>query len=108
MKTAIESLINSVPEISNLLVISIMIMLLFSILGTNLFKGRFYYCHTANLNSPDIKTMWDCLDYGGEWINPEANFDNVLTSFETLFSVTTTEGWVTIMWNGIDSTGYHL
>ena len=94
MKTAIESLIKSVPEISNLLLVSVMIMLLFSILGTNLFKGKFSHCHVENAGGWEVKTKWDCFDSGGEWINPVANFDNVATSFQTLFAVATTEGWV--------------
>jgi voltage-dependent calcium channel T type alpha-1G len=108
MKTAIESLIKSVPEISNLLVVSVMVILLFSILGTNLFKGKFNYCHHENTTEKRIQTIWDCFDCGGEWINPGANFDNVVTSFETLFAVATTEGWVEIMWRGTDAAGQNL
>jgi voltage-dependent calcium channel T type alpha-1G len=109
MKNAIESLINSVPEISNLLVIALMNTLLFGILGTNLFKGKFGACHFYNVqNATMIVTMWDCYDFGGEWVNPDANFDNVVASVETLFTVTTTEGWVSIMWSGIDAAGRNL
>ncbi len=52
--------------------------------------------------------MWQCFDYGGEWINPPGNFDNTLYAIETLFTAMTTEGWVTLMWKGVDATGIHL
>lgn len=51
--------------------------------------------------------MWECLDSGGEWINPPANFDNVINSMLTLFTAVTTEGWVGIMWQGVDATSLH-
>lgn len=25
-----------------------------------------------------IKTKWDCLNYGGEWVNPDLNFDTTM------------------------------
>jgi hypothetical protein len=52
--------------------------------------------------------MWECLDAGGEWLNPLANFDNVPNSLLTLFTAVTTEGWVGIMWQGVDATSLHL
>jgi hypothetical protein len=40
-----------------------------------------------------IQTLWDCQDYGGEWINYQYNFDNLLQAFKTQFCIMTTEGW---------------
>ncbi len=48
--------------------------------------------------------MWDCFDYGGIWVNQDSNFDNVLLSMLSLFNIITTEGWIAIMWNGVDTT----
>jgi hypothetical protein len=109
MKIVVESLINSIPGIVNLMVITVLILLLFAILGTTFYKGVFRYCHTENITETSIKpyTMWECLDAGGEWINPPANFDNVLNSMLTLFTAVTTEGWVGIMWQGVDATYLH-
>lgn len=41
---------------------------------------------------------------GGEWITPQANFDNTSNAMETLFQAMTTEGWAQTMWAGVDST----
>lgn len=50
--------------------------------------------------------MWDCFDAGGEWILIPSNFDNVVSSMITLFAAATTEGWVDVMKNAVDSSSY--
>jgi len=34
-----------------------------------------------------IQTKWDCLNYGGEWINSDLNFDTTTTSIITLITI---------------------
>ena len=34
-----------------------------------------------------IKTKWDCLNYGGEWINPDLHFDTTLDSMLTILTI---------------------
>jgi len=51
--------------------------------------------------------MWECLDYGGEWIQIPSNFDNVGNSMITLFTAATTEGWVDVMKNAMDTSSYN-
>lgn len=66
-----------------------------------------HYCETQNVPDyaiDEIMTKWDCLDYGGEWINPEDNFDDVVAAMVTLFGMMTTEGWLDVMWSAVDST----
>ena len=43
------------------------------------------------------------MDYGGEWVNKDQNFDGVLSSMMTLFNVMTTEGWIGVMWDAVDA-----
>ena len=52
-------------------------------------------------------TKWDCMDYGGEWINKEGNFDNVINAMLTMFGMMSTEGWLEVMWDAVDSTEIH-
>ena len=47
--------------------------------------------------SQNVITKWDCLSYGGEWTTPDLNFDTTLSSFLTLLSIQTTEGWIDVM-----------
>lgn len=49
--------------------------------------------------------MWDCLNFGGEWVNNDFHFDNTLRSVLTLFCLQSTEGWVDNMWSEVASRG---
>ena len=107
LKVAVQSLINAIPGIVNVLVICVLFFMLFGIFGTNYFKGKIFYCVTENVDSAYLEQVtgkYSCLNMGGEWINRDANFDNVGSSMMTLFIMSTTEGWIPIMWNGVDST----
>ena len=44
------------------------------------------------------------MDYGGDWVNTDSNFDNVYLSMISLFNIMTTEGWIDVMWSAVDST----
>jgi hypothetical protein len=65
MQIAVESLINSAAGIGNLMIINWLLLLLFSILGTNFYKGLFWSCDFTNVPyeiQNNIKTQWECLD----------------------------------------------
>ncbi len=49
LKIAVQSLINAIPGIFNLSMITLMIISLFAILGVNFYKGTFYSCNFANI-----------------------------------------------------------
>ena len=109
MRTVIQSLGQAIPEIANLLLVTVMILILFSILGTIIFQGLFHYCHTENISAVyEVQTKWECLDSGGEWVNHDANFDDVFSGLLTMFEIITTEGWINIMWSGVDATSFDV
>ena len=108
LRIAIESVIKSIPQYANLMSIYFLVMLVFGILGTSFFKGRFSECHTENIPGNSVATSWECYDFGGEWIISPANFDNTIYSMVTLFTVVTTEGWVDLMWRGVDANKENL
>ncbi len=45
------------------------------------------------------------MDYGGDWLRKDSNFDNIGHAIVTMFKVALTEGWLDIMYWGMDSTG---
>lgn len=56
------------------MVVSLLFILLFAILATNFYKGKFYKCDTENI--PDqfvelVKDKFDCMDFGGDWVNED-------------------------------------
>ena len=107
LKIAVISLINAIPQIINALVISLLFFILFSIFGTTYFKGTFYYCVEDNIqdlvDTDLIITKWDCLNFGGDWVNSVMNFDNILNSLGCFFVMSSTEGWGDVMMPGVDS-----
>ena len=63
---------NAIPNILNLILIMLLVLMLFGIQGVTFFKGHFFYCLKDNMpdgQADKILTMWDCYDYGGEWVN---------------------------------------
>jgi len=109
MKIVIESLAKSAKSIFNLLLISVTFLMLFGILGTFFYSGLFWTCHTANIpEAQKINTMWECFDYGGEWVNPDATMDNIFDAMKTMFEIITTEGWKDVMYQAVDARGYRM
>ena len=104
LKTAINSLFRSFPNIIRLQVIVLFFVFLFAVLQTTLFSGSFSACSTEHLQlnqkqmQENINTMWDCINYGGEWIQPDLNFDTTMNSLLTLLTIQSTEGWIDVMW----------
>ena len=94
LKIALTSLVKSIPKIANLQIIIFFFMFLLSILQTTLLSGKFYRCHTDRLEHLSYREQevgiidkWDCINSGGEWINPYLHFDNTLWSLLTLFTI---------------------
>lgn len=84
--------------------------MLFGIQGVNFFAGKMYYCYMDNIPESVhslIQSKWDCQDFGGEWVNPITNFDNVGNAMMTMFTMMTTEGWTVIMFKLTDLTAIH-
>lgn len=107
LRIAVMSILYALPPIKNVLVVSLLFVLLFAILFTTFFKGLFYSCDMSHIPASlqeNIENKFDCLDYGGDWVNKDQNFDNVQSGILTLFNVMTTEGWIGVMYDGIDST----
>lgn len=82
----------SVPEVGNVLLVCLMIWLIFSVIGVQLFGGKFYKCVNDDgirLNTTIIATRNDCVSLYGEdhWINSRINFDHVGKAAIALFQV---------------------
>jgi len=95
------------------LVFCLLFFFLFGIFGVSYLKGAYYYCITDHINIPDVNlygminwkiidTAQDCMDNGGDWIVKDSNFDNIFEAMSTMFKVSLTEGWLDIMFDGID------
>ncbi|XP_050926692.1 LOW QUALITY PROTEIN: voltage-dependent T-type calcium channel subunit alpha-1I-like [Lates calcarifer] len=103
LKLAVEALIASVKPIGNIVLISCAFFFFFGILGVQLFKGKFYYCEGQNTRNITSKT--DCLSANYRWVRKKYNFDNLPQALMALFVMYSKDGWVNIMYDGLDAVG---
>lgn len=110
LKIAVHALFMAIPNIMYVSIVAGLFFAIFGMTGVNIFKGQFYSCkgiEDANLLST-VSTKHDCIDKGGVWMNFDSNFDNIFIASTTLFEMSTTEGWVDVMFLGVDSRGVDL
>lgn len=91
----------------NLFLLTLLFFFLFGIFGVSKLKGTYYYCDEEHIPEEFrdpliIVRAQDCMDYGGDWIIMDHNFDNIFEGMLTMFKVALTEGWLDIMFVGID------
>ena len=104
LKLVVQTLLSSLRPIGNIVLICCTFFVIFGILGVQLFKGAFFYC-----DGPDVKNVrnkTDCqLDKRNIWLNRKYNFDDLGKALMSLFVLSSRDGWVNIMYTGLDAVG---
>ncbi|XP_042730541.1 sodium channel protein type 2 subunit alpha-like isoform X4 [Lagopus leucura] len=112
MRVVVNALTGAIPSIMNVLLVCLTFWLIFSIMGVNLFAGKFFYCvnTTTGLqfkpDEVDNKTMCEnrrSTASDVQWKNVKVNFDNVGAGYLSLLQVATFKGWMEIMYAAVDS-----
>ncbi|CAM4752984.1 unnamed protein product [Rotaria magnacalcarata] len=108
IRVVVNALLGAIPAIFNVLLVCLVFWLIFSIMGVQLFGGRFYKCvysgtHDRVNLTENVTNKWDCLSKNFTWENSRVNFDNVLSGYLALFQVATFKGWVEIMADASDA-----
>ncbi|KAJ8001332.1 hypothetical protein DPEC_G00168440 [Dallia pectoralis] len=103
LKLVVETLITSLRPIGNIVLICCAFFIVFGILGVQLFKGKFYHCEGLDLRNVTNRT--DCLQAGYRWTRRKYNFDNLGQALMSLFVLSSKDGWVSIMYDGLDAVG---
>lgn len=96
----INSLIRSIKAIFNLIILDILIFYILAIFNLRFFKGQLFYCDLYSVPEhlhSQVLNKFDCVDLGGDWINPVNHFDNIVHSMGLVFELVTSEGWVFTM-----------
>ncbi|XP_072560812.1 voltage-dependent T-type calcium channel subunit alpha-1H isoform X3 [Paramormyrops kingsleyae] len=101
LKLVVETLITSLRPIGNIVLICCAFFIVFGILGVQLFKGKFYHCEGSDMKN--ITNKSDCLSANYRWIRRKYNFDNLGQALMTLFVLASKDGWVNIMYDGLDA-----
>ncbi|CAM4524265.1 unnamed protein product [Caretta caretta] len=113
MRVVVNALVGAIPSIMNVVLVCLIFWLVFSIMGVNLFAGKFGKCinlteETSGLNE-SIRNKLDCTTYNDTqkiyWTNAKVNFDNVGSGYLALLQVATFKGWTDIMYAAVDSRG---
>ncbi|NXN96399.1 SCN5A protein, partial [Rhinopomastus cyanomelas] len=111
MRVVVNALLGAIPSIMNVLLVCLIFWLIFSIMGVNLFAGKFGKCvnlteEDAELNN-SINNLSDCELHNDTgkifWVNVKVNFDNVGSGYLALLQVATFKGWMEIMYAAVDS-----
>ncbi|XP_027877482.1 sodium channel protein type 4 subunit alpha B-like [Xiphophorus couchianus] len=111
MRVVVNALIGAIPSIMNVLLVCLIFWLIFSIMGVNLFAGKFGKCvnRTGFIHSISVvNNKSDCLamnDTQFYWTKVKVNFDNVGLGYLSLLQVATFKGWMEIMNAAVDSRG---
>ncbi|KAL2090513.1 hypothetical protein ACEWY4_012776 [Coilia grayii] len=113
LKHVIQCVFVAIKSIGNIVLVTMLLDFMFSCIGVQLFKGKFFCC-----TDPAMMTEQDCRGYyikhqenalhemvvsKREWMNSDLNFDNVLNGMLALFTVSTFEGWPKLLYKAIDS-----
>jgi len=100
MKLAVTLLLKAMPKVVDVLLICVVFLVVFAILGVQLFGGKFASCVEF-----DAPSKTECFKLNGTWANPPwGNFDNFFSASLLLFEMSSLEGWPDVLYRGIDAT----
>ncbi|KAF3706378.1 Sodium channel protein type 2 subunit alpha [Channa argus] len=110
MRVVVNALLGAIPSIMNVLLVCLIFWLIFSIMGVNLFAGKYYHCINTTtdetLSIDIVNNKSDCMNMvndSARWKNVKINFDNVGAGYLALLQVATFKGWMDIMYAAVDS-----
>ncbi|XP_023037062.1 uncharacterized protein LOC6652900 isoform X1 [Drosophila willistoni] len=104
LKLVVQTLLSSLRPIGNIVLICCTFFIIFGILGVQLFKGTFFYCEGENIKN--VRTAAECRSIPGNvWTNRKYNFDDLGKALMSLFVLSSRDGWVNIMYTGLDAVG---
>ncbi|XP_072242385.1 sodium channel, voltage-gated, type I like, alpha b isoform X4 [Leuresthes tenuis] len=110
MRVVVNALLGAIPSIMNVLLVCLIFWLIFSIMGVNLFAGKYYHCINTTTEEvfpiSIVNNKTDCLNMindSARWKNVKINFDNVGAGYLALLQVATFKGWMDIMYAAVDS-----
>ncbi|XP_008296455.1 voltage-dependent L-type calcium channel subunit alpha-1D [Stegastes partitus] len=118
LKHVVQCVFVAIRTIGNIMIVTTLLQFMFACIGVQLFKGKFYRCTDDAKSSPDECKGTYILYNNGDtalpmvkeriWYNSDFNFDNVLMAMMALFTVSTFEGWPTLLYKAIDSNRENL
>ncbi|XP_011051194.1 PREDICTED: muscle calcium channel subunit alpha-1 isoform X1 [Acromyrmex echinatior] len=113
LKHVVQCVIVAVKTIGNIVLVTSLLQFVFAVIGVQLFKGKFFFCTDASKMTED-ECQGTYLEFENsnidkpivkhrEWQQHRFHFDNVAKAMLTLFTVSTFEGWPSLLEWSIDS-----
>ncbi|KAM4699185.1 voltage-dependent L-type calcium channel subunit alpha-1S [Discoglossus pictus] len=113
LKHVVQCVFVAIKTIGNILLVTTLLQFMFSCIGVQLFKGKFYSCtDISKMTSDECQGYYiDAKDGNPSqlqlkeriWTNNNFHFDNVLSGMMSLFTIATFEGWPQLLYRAIDS-----
>uniref|UniRef100_A0A671YA93 Sodium channel protein n=1 Tax=Sparus aurata TaxID=8175 RepID=A0A671YA93_SPAAU len=112
MRVVVNALVGAIPSIFNVLLVCLIFWLIFSIMGVNLFAGKFYRCINTTTEElfpmNEVNNHSECMalkeaTQEARWVNVKVNYDNVGSGYLSLLQIATFKGWMDIMYAAVDS-----
>eukprot|EP01065_Artemidia_motanka_P036315 TRINITY_DN4422_c0_g1_i1.p1 TRINITY_DN4422_c0_g1~~TRINITY_DN4422_c0_g1_i1.p1 ORF type:complete len:2239 (+),score=744.97 TRINITY_DN4422_c0_g1_i1:79-6717(+) len=106
LKLVVVSLIKAIPPLANIFVVTLLVFVIFGIMGVQFFSGSFAKCsHESWGDMTDFHNITreeDCVP-PYRWESGRYNYDSLLEALIALFQISTLEGWVAQMHLGMDA-----
>ncbi|CAH8494843.1 unnamed protein product [Dicrocoelium dendriticum] len=112
LKAVFDCVVSSLKNVFNILIVYWLFQFIFAVIAVQLFQGKFFYCNDVSKMTRE-QCQGQFFEYNGRgeitvqnrtWKTRDFNYDNVINAMLTLFTVTTGEGWPSVLKNSIDST----
>uniref|UniRef100_A0A182IP03 Voltage-dependent L-type calcium channel subunit alpha n=1 Tax=Anopheles atroparvus TaxID=41427 RepID=A0A182IP03_ANOAO len=113
LKHVVQCVIVAVKTIGNIVLVTFLLQFMFAVIGVQLFKGKFFSCSDrSKYEESDCHGTYLVFEDGNvdkpvskerEWSNNRFHFDDVQKAMLTLFTVSTFEGWPSLLYVSIDS-----
>uniref|UniRef100_A0A4W6C478 EF-hand domain-containing protein n=1 Tax=Lates calcarifer TaxID=8187 RepID=A0A4W6C478_LATCA len=113
LRVVLRTLTLTLPSMFDALLVALVVWLIFSIIGVNLFAGKFYYCFNETSEeffTPDlVNNKTECLNLimanftEVRWKNIKVHFDNVAMGYLSLLHMVSVNGWLDVTYAAVES-----
>ncbi|XP_074555209.1 sodium channel protein type 4 subunit alpha B-like [Halichoeres trimaculatus] len=113
LKVVVQTFLRSLPSLFNAALVSLTIWLVFSIMGVNMFAGKFSYCFNETSEeyflAEHVNNKTECYIVSEsfsevQWKTLALTFDNVGSGYLSLFVLAAAADWFDLMYSMTDST----
>ncbi|XP_073327419.1 sodium channel protein type 4 subunit alpha B-like [Pagrus major] len=113
LRLVVEVLVRTIPPLFDMLLVCLTVWLVFSLLGVDMFAGKFYYCFNDTSEEyflPEVvNNKSDCFSLIMEnfsdvrWKNLKINYDNVPNGYISLLHLAASADWMDLLYAAVDA-----